>query len=128
MFCIPFHLTTEVFDNFVFGKTIFGKLACNVPPAIYYTCDWVSILSVFTMALNRFIVLICPLRKSKLRQHISKWRTNLVLIGIVWAVSGAISLPNLYYLKLESICDLLETTKYYPTHHGTELAQALCDW
>lgn len=120
MFCIPFHLTTEVFDNFVFGSTIFGKLACNFPPTIYYTCDWVSILSVFTMALNRFIVLICPLRKSKLRQNISKWRTNLVLIGMVWAVSGAISLPNMIYLKLKSICDLLEKTRYYPTHHGTQ--------
>ena len=119
LFCIPFHLTTEIFDSFAFNKTIFRKLACSLPPAIYYTCDWVSILSVFTMALNRFIVLISPLRKSQLRQSISGWRTNLVLIGIIWTTSVAISFPNLLFLKLESICDLLDITRYYPTNHGT---------
>ena len=132
LFCIPYHLITEIYDNFVFGKNFFGTMACKIPPSIYYTCDWVSILTVFVMALSRFIVLICPLRKWK--KFVERWKENLILIVFVWLVGCLISFPNFLNLKLESICDLLEKTMFYPTLHGSEkhvhwddLGKAPCD-
>ena len=130
IFCIPFHLITEIFDNFVFEKNLLGEFACKIPPTIYYTSDWVSILTVFMMAVNRFTVFICPLKSSKLKN----WKVNLFLIGFIWVISFLISLPNLVLLKLLSVCDLMETTQFYPTNHfdkyhihWSDLGKVPCD-
>ena len=83
---MPYHIA-----NYIIGRWVFGKVFCN----LWLTCDLLtcsaSILNLCVIAIDRYYAIHNPLFYAKKRT----FKRALVCIGIVWLVSGLISIPPL---------------------------------
>ena len=83
---MPFHIV-----NYIIGRWVFGTIFCN----LWLTCDLLtctaSILNLCAIAIDRYCAIHNPLLYAQKRTV----NRVCVCIGIVWLVSGLISVPPL---------------------------------
>ncbi len=104
---IPFNIVRNIFEDWPFGKFM-----CSFVNIILMTSVYVSTFTMAAIAIDRYIVIMYPLRP-RITAHI-----GVVVVVITWIAGIMMSLPFAIYSKVEAIDLILKTAIrcriYYP--------------
>lgn len=120
MFCflvLPFSAS-----QFFHGTWIHGEILCTMIPTLRYGCVGVSLLSIGSISINRYILIAWP----HLYQTIYTKTKVVIYIGIVWIFSYGLLIPTLLGKWGEYGMDAkLGTCSIKPDEHGHSSKTAL---
>lgn len=86
------------------GKWIFGNVLCHLVPFAQGVSMYISTLTLTSIAMDRFIVIIYPFR------HRMKISTCILLIMAIWIISLLLTLPYGLYVSLNT--DMVNDISY----------------
>lgn len=116
--CMPSTMFTiaakDIFHSVVQG--VAGIILCKMLPFFQGLAIAVSILTMFTLAADRFLAIVFPFRKI-----ITKRRAK-VLIGILWLTGAIFNAPLLYAMKLYENGEKSQCYENWAPHFDNERA------
>jgi neuropeptide F receptor len=78
------------------GRWIFGKFLCHFLAFLQCSCVYLSTLTLTSIAIDRFFVIIFPFRPRM------KICTCLLILVLIWVLTFLLTFPYGYYMKLEN--------------------------
>ena len=76
-------------------KGVFGSVLCKIVPFLHGTSILVSILTLMTLAVDKFLAIVFPLN------HRITVKNSKFIIAFIWFLATAVRFPYLYSLKIE---------------------------
>ncbi|CAO1444275.1 unnamed protein product [Diamesa hyperborea] len=91
LFCVPL---TPIYT--FLGRWIFGTFLCHLVALLQCCCVYLSTLTLTSIAIDRFFVIIYPFRPRM------KVQTCLVILIVIWIFAFALTYPYGHYMKISN--------------------------